>query len=108
VLFAPKSPVSEKLVEQITRQPHIVLKTAQPPARHETMGLGLLLSANADPGQRGPHTMPRAWISPRLMAQDRQIGCVDIVAGQILRLAKLLVGKAARRSRTSWLWREAG
>jgi hypothetical protein len=39
---------------------------------------------------------------------DRQIGCGDIVADQILRLAKLLVGKAARRSRTSWLWREAG
>jgi hypothetical protein len=50
VLFAPKSPVSEKLVEPLARLPHIVLNTVQPLARHETMKLRLLLSANADPG----------------------------------------------------------
>jgi hypothetical protein len=41
--------VSEKLVEQSVRQPRIVLNTAQPSARHETMKLRLLLTADADP-----------------------------------------------------------
>jgi hypothetical protein len=49
VLFAPKSPVSEKLVEQSIRRSRIVLNTAQPSARHETMKLRILLTADADP-----------------------------------------------------------